>query len=130
MSFKTSLVKIAIELTPNIIVLWIANIILKGIAELSDFIFDLDTRTAYVQLTLFGEVEPIEVSLDGFAIVSDEESHHLIIQQAKSNRPWLNNLFSRIVGKAWKIPAIPQYKAQIEFIAELFKAESPEQEEG
>jgi hypothetical protein len=100
MSFKTSLVKIAIELTPNIIVLWIANIILKGIAELSDFIFDLDTRTAYVQLTLFGEVEPIEVSIDGFAIVSDEESHQLIIQQAKSNRPWLNNLLSRIVGKA------------------------------
>jgi len=125
MSFKTSLVKIAIELTPNIIVLWVANIILKGIAELSDFIIDLDTRTAYVQLTLFGEVEPIEVSLDGFAIVSDEESHQLIIRQAQSNRPWLNNLLSRIVGKAWKIPEIPQYKAQIEFVAELFKAESP-----
>jgi len=130
MSFKTRSSKNSNRIDTNILVLWIANIILKGIAELSDFIFDLDTRTAYVQLTLFGEVEPIEVSLDGFSIVSDEESHQLIIQQAKSNRPWLNNLLSRIVGKAWKIPAIPQYKAQIEFIAELFKAESPEQEEG
>jgi hypothetical protein len=128
MSFKTSLVKIAIALTPNIIVMWVANIILKGIAELSDFIFDLDSRTAYVQLTLFGEVEPIEVSLNGFAIVSDNESHQLIIQQAQSNRPWLNTILSRLVGKAWIIPAIPQYKAQIELIAELFHAEIPEQE--
>jgi hypothetical protein len=130
MSFKTSLIKIAIKLTPDIIVLWVANIILKDIADVSDFIFDLDTRTAYIQLTLFGEVEPIEVSINGFAIISDEESHQFIIQQAKSNRPWLNNILSRIVGKAWKIPSIPQYKAQIELAAELFKSESQNQEDG
>ncbi len=129
MSFKTSLLKIAIKLTPDIIVLWVANIILKGIAELSEFIFDLDARTAYVQLTLFGEVEPIDIWVDGFAIVSDEASHQLIIEKAQSNRPWLNNLLSRIAGKAWKIPAIPQYKDQIELISELFEAESPEQED-
>ena len=129
MSFKASLVKIAINLTPNIIVIWVANIILKGIAELSDFIFDLDTRTAYVQIKLVGETEPIEVWLDGFAIISDEESHQLIIQQAKSNRLWLNNLLARIVGKEWKIPATPQYKSQIELVAELFKAANPEQED-
>jgi hypothetical protein len=125
MSFKASLVKIAINLTPNIIVIWVANIILKGIAELSDFIFDLDTRTAYVQIKLVGETEPIEIWLDGFAITSDEKSHQFIIQQAKSNRLWLNNLLARIVGKTWKIPAIPQ----IELVAELFKATSPEQED-
>lgn len=130
MSFKTSLVKIAIKLTPDIIVLWVANLILKGIADVSDFIFDLDTRTVYVQLTLFGEVEPIEVSIDGFAIISDEKSHQFIIQQAQSNRPWLNNILSRIAGKAWKIPSIPQYKAQIELAAELFKSESQNQEDG
>lgn len=129
MSFKTSLVKIAIKLTPNILVIWVFNIILKGIAELSDFIFDIETRTAYVQILLIGEVEPIEVWLDGFAIVNDEESHQFIIQKAQSNRIWLNNLLSRIVGKSWKIPVIPQYKAQIEFVAELLKAESSEQEE-
>ena len=129
MSFKTSLVKIAIKLTPNIVVIWGANIILKGIAELSEFIFDLDTRSAYVQITLFGEAEPIEVRVDGFTIVSDEESHQFIIQQAQSNRLWLNNILSRIVGKAWKIPENPQNKAQIEFVAELLEAESPEQED-
>ena len=129
MSFKTSLLKIAIKLTPDIIVLWVANIILKGIAELSKFIFDLDARTAYVQLTLFGEVEPIDIWVDGFAIVSDEASHQLIIEKAQSNRPWLNNLLSRIAGKAWEIPAIPQYKNQIELISELFEAQSPEQED-
>jgi hypothetical protein len=41
----------------------------------------------------------------------------------------LNNLLARIVGKAWKIPVIPQLAAHIELISELFKAESPEQED-
>lgn len=129
MSFKTSLLKIAIKLTPNIIVIWVANIILKGIAEISDFNFDLDERKAYVQTTLYGEAEPIEIWVDGFAIMSDEESHQLIIQHAQSNRPWLNNLLSRLAGKAWKIPAIPQFHNQIELVSELLEAENPESEE-
>jgi hypothetical protein len=129
MSVKISLVKMAIKCTPNMMIIWVANIMLKGIAELTEFSFDLDTRKAYVQTTLYGETEMIEVWLDGFAVVSDEDSHKLIIQQAQSNRPWLNNLLSRIVEKEWKIPVIPQFQAQIELIIELLKAESPEQED-
>jgi hypothetical protein len=129
MSFKTTLVKMAIKLTPDIVVRWVANYILKGVAELSEFHFDLDARQAYLQGTLYGESEPIEVWLEDFAIVSDDESHQLIIHQAKSNRPWLNNVFSRIAGKAWNIPAIPRFQNQIELASELFKAESPDREE-
>ena len=110
-------------------IMWVANIILKGIAELTDFNFDLEARKVYVQTTLYGETEIIEVWLDGFAIVSDGESQKLIIQQAQSNRPWLNNILARIVGKAWKIPVIPQYQAYIALITELFKAEDSGQEE-
>jgi hypothetical protein len=128
MSYKTSLIKMAIKWTPNIMILWVANIILKGIAVLTDFSFDLDARKVYVQTTLNGETEAIEVWLDGFAVISDEESYKFIIQQAQSNKPWLNNLLARIVGKAWKIPVIPQLTAHIALISELFKAESPEQE--
>jgi len=129
MSFKTSLIKMAIKLTPNAMIIWVANIILKEIAELTDFNFDLEARTAYVQIQLVGESETIDVWLDNFAIVNDEESYKLIIEQAKSNRVWLNNLLSRIVGKAWKIPAMPQFAAQLELISELFKAEPPAQED-
>lgn len=129
MSFKSSLVKMAIDWTPKMMVMWVANMVLKGIAELTDYSFDLDTRKAYVQTTLYGESEPIEVWLDGFAIVSDGESKKFIIEQAQSNKPWLNNIFAHIVGKAWKIPVIPQLTAHIELIAELLKAESPEQED-
>jgi hypothetical protein len=129
MSYTTSLIKMAIKWTPNMMIIWVANIMLKGIAELTDFSFDLDARKAYVQIRLYGEAETIEVWLDGFAVVSDEDSHKLVVQQAQSNRPWLNNLLSRIVGKAWKIPVMPQFQAQIELIIELLKAESPEQEE-
>ena len=125
MSFKTSLIKIAIKLTPNILIIWVANIILKGIGELKDFNFDLETRTAYVQIQLLGESETIEVWLEDFAIISNGESYQLIIHQAQSNRIWLNNILARIAGKAWKIPVIPQFAAQIELVAELLKDERP-----
>ncbi len=107
------------------LVLWVANIILKGVAELTDFSFDLEARKAYIQIQLAGESETIEVWLEGFAIISDEESHKLIIQQAHSNRLWLENLLSRIVGKSWKIPVTSQMTSQIELLSELFKAGSP-----
>lgn len=111
------------------IIIWAANIILKGIAELTDFNFDLEARKAYVQIQLVGESETIEVWLEDFAVVSDEGAYQLIIQQAQSNRIWLNNLLSRIAGKAWGIPVIPQLTTHLELISELFKAESPEQED-
>ena len=110
-------------------IILVANIILKGIAELTAFNFDLEARTAYVQIQLLGEAEAIEVWLEDFAVVSDEESHKLIIQQAQSNRLWLNNLLSRIAGKAWKIPSMPQFAAEIELLSELFKAENERTEQ-
>ncbi len=128
MSFKTRIIKMAIKWTPNMMVIWVANIVLKGIAELVDFNFDIDERKAYVQIQLLGESETIEVWLEDFAIAADGGSYKLIIQQAQSNRVWLNNILSRIAGKAWKIPVIPQYAAEIELICELFKAEGSEQE--
>lgn len=129
MSVTISLIKTAIKWTPNKMIMWVANSKLKGIAELTDFNFDLEARKVYVQATLFGETESIEVWLDGFAVFKDEESYKMIIQQAQSNRPWLSNLLSRIIGKDWKIPAIPQLTAQIDLLTELFKVEKPEQQD-
>ncbi|MVF24477.1 hypothetical protein EVC37_23135 [Methylocaldum sp. BRCS4] len=125
MSMKSSLIKMAIKLTPNRLIIWVANIILKGIAELKKFRFDLDARTIYVQTRLYGEQEAIEVYLEDFAVFKDGDSYRFIIHQAKSDRLWLNNLLSRIAGKAWEIPAIPPLTAQLELAAELFKAKSP-----
>jgi hypothetical protein len=125
MSIKSSLIKMTIKLTPNILIIWVANIILKGIAELTKFRFDLDARKIYVQTRLYGEKETIEIYLEDFAVFNDGESYRFIIHQAKSDRPWLNNLLSRIVGKAWKIPAIPSLTTQLELAAELFKAKPP-----
>lgn len=123
MSYKTSLIKMAIKLTPNVMIVWVANVILKGIAELTEFSFDLDTRKVYVQTMLYGETEAIEVWVDGFGIISDKESYKFIIQQAQSNKPWLNNLLAHFVGKEWKIPVIPQLAAYFELIADVFKVE-------
>jgi hypothetical protein len=128
MSYKSNFLKTAIKCTPDMMTKWVANHILKGIVEFSLLNFDLDTRKAHIQATLYGETEMIEVLLDGFAIISEENSHKLILQQAQSNRPWLTNVFARIVGKAWKIPNIPQFQGYIELAAELLKPLSTEEE--
>lgn len=128
MSFKSGLIKMAIKCTPNFMVIWVANIILKGIAELKEFSFDLEPRSAYVQVQLVGEVETIDVWMEDFAVVKNDGAYHLVIQKAESNRLWLTNILSRITGKAWKIPEIPQIASHLELMAELFKPEIVVQE--
>ena len=129
MSFTTSLTKIAIKLTPNQLIIWIANIVLKDIAALTAFSLDLDARTSFVQVQLVGESETFDVWLDGFAIISEENSYSFFIEKAQSNRVWLDNILSRVVQKAWKIPVPAQMSSQIGFLAELLKAERPSQED-
>lgn len=126
MSIKSNLIKIVIKLTPNLLIVWVANFILKGIAELLAFNFDVDARTVYVQTRLYGESDTIEVVLEDFAVFNDGDAYRFIIHHARSDRAWLNNLLSRVIGKAWKIPALPQFAAQMELVAELFKAKPVE----
>ena len=129
MSFKSKIIKIAIKCTPDKLIVWVANIVLKGIGKLTDFSFDLEARKSFVQIQLLGESETIDVWIEGFAIINHEESYQLVIHQAKSNRLWLDNILARITGKAWKIPVIPQLKPHIALLAEVFNAENPEQKE-
>ena len=126
MSIKSNLIKIIIKLTPNIAIIWVANFVLKGIAELVAFNFDVDARKIYAQTRLYGEEGTIEVSLEDFAVFNDGESYRFIIHHARSDRPWLNNLLARVIGKAWKIPALPQFAAQLDLVAEVFKENPPE----
>lgn len=126
MSIKSNLIKIVIKLTPNMLIVWVANFILKGIAELLAFNFDVDARTLYVQTRLYGENDTIDVVLEDFAVFNDGDSYRFIIHHARSDRAWLNNLLSRVIGKAWKIPALPQFAAQMDLVAELFKAKPVE----
>jgi len=124
MNFKISLTKAVIKWTPNKLVSWVANIVLKDIAKLQDFSFDLDTRKLYVQMQLAGEPEVIEVWVDGFAIISNDDTYKLVVETAKSNRIWLNNILSRIIAKQWKIPVVPKIEPYIKFMAELLSDDS------
>lgn len=126
MSLKSSLVKMAIKLTPNVMVIWVANIVLKGIAELTEYSFNLDTRKIEVQTKLYGETDIIEVNLHGFGVIKEDDSYKFIIQQAHSNKAWMNNLLAHIAGKAVKIPVIPQLAGHMGVIYEVFKIENVE----
>lgn len=126
MSYKTRLIKLAIKWTPNSMIIWVANKVLKGIAELEAFEFDLDARKVFVQTRLCGEPETIDVWLDGFAIVNEEGRYAFVLEHAQSNRLWMNNILARVVGRAWKIPVLPQFAAHIALVAEVFAAKTPE----
>lgn len=119
MSYKASLIKLAIRWTPKTLVLWAGNLVLKGIASFTDFHIDLDARRIYVCTTLYGEVEPIEVWLEDFAIHIDDGSCRAILHAARSNKPWLTNLLARVTGKPIMIPDVPQLKSHLGLISEL-----------
>ena len=121
MSFKTSLIRTAIKLTPKALILWVGNIVLRGIATLTDFQLDLDNRTAFIRTQLQGEAEPIEIWLDNFTLLQDGENYHFMVSEARSNKVWLTNLLDRFTGKAWKIPEVPQLKPHLGLEAELLK---------
>ena len=129
MSFATSVTKIAINCVPNKLISFVANIVLKDIAEINSFYFDIDTRELYTEVQLVGESETIEVWFEDFTILTENDSYQFIIQRARSNRIWLNNILSRIAGKGWKIPVTAQLEPYIKFVAELLKADKTEQED-
>jgi hypothetical protein len=122
MSLKGRLAKLAIKWTPKSLILWIANSQLKGVARLTDFMLNLDSRQAFVQARLFQEADIIEVLLQDFAIVHDGQSYCVVIGRAESNRAWLSNLLCRVVGRPWKIPELPQLKPHMGLLLELFPA--------
>lgn len=126
MSYKARLIKTAIKWTPKTLILWIGNVVLKGIASLGDFQFDLDTRKLYVKTTLYGEVEPIEVWVEDFALTGqDGGTYAFIIPLARSNKPWLTNILAHIVNKPWRIPQIPQLQPYMGLAVELLKPVHP-----
>ena len=45
----------------TILIIWVSNLIFKGIARLLEFEFDLDTRKFHVKTKLYGEIDTIDV---------------------------------------------------------------------
>jgi len=124
MNLAISITKLVIKWTPRSLISWVANIVLKDIAELTRLEFDFELRTADIEVQLAGEPEVITIKVDGFSIISDENSYRFFIDQAHSNRLWLDNILARITGKGWKIPDVPKFQPQIKFIAQLLAKES------
>ncbi len=119
MSYKNKLVKMALNYTPKCITLWAANKKLKGMAELTDFNFDAGEGKLYTQLLLAGEQEPVDIWLKDLTLITDEEPCKLVVQEAESNRPWLDALLTRVViGREWKIR-----DSHVELIQELLASE-------
>lgn len=124
MSLKAKLITTAIKWTPASLILWVGNVALKGIARLTHFNLDLDARKLFIQTTLAGEAEPIQIWLEDFAIIQTGESYSAILPAARSNKIWLGNILARVTGKKWPIPDVPQLKSHLGTLAEVLKPKS------
>ncbi len=123
MRFLIAVIKLGVKWTPKSIVLKVANIKLKGIAEIKDYAVDLDARTVYANTLLSGETEAIEVWAEQFGIILDNGSYKFVLQQAHSNKAWLNNSFAFVLGKAFPIPVVPKLARFMPLAYELLKVE-------
>ncbi len=122
MSYKSSLIKIALNKTPSSVIVWLVNKKLKGIAKLTQFDFNSDERNLLVKLRFAGEEEAFDVWFEGFTLLSEEEPYKLVIEQARSSKPWIHALLTRLIlNKKLRIP-----KSKSELIKKLFDGEEKE----
>jgi len=118
-NFKIMLINMAIKCMPKFLIKWVANTILKGIANLKDFNVNLGKRTVYFKLLLLGEDEAIEVWLHDFAVYHENDSYHFMLRDADSNKLWMTNILARFVNRVWVIPNTPLINEHIDLLAEL-----------
>lgn len=121
MSIQATLIKVAIKLTPSFIITLGANLILRGIAKLNFFHFDLENRRLSVAVRLLGEPEDIIVNASNFGVVQQGNQYFFILRSAESNKPWLNNLMAHLTHRRWPIPNIPQLAPYMGLINELLE---------
>ena len=107
MSYVSRLIKIAVKWTPKAPFLWLINLKLKGIADITHVDVDLDAKLVTASVHLYGEPEAIEVRVENFAMLQDEYGYQFVVEEAYSNKPWLNNALAKITAKPWQIPNLP-----------------------
>jgi hypothetical protein len=119
MSAKAGFLRVAVRLTPAPVMIFAANIILRGIAKIYQLSVDLDTRRVYVKLRLNGESDFLEVLVEDFYIISQAGTYQFTLCSARSNKSWMANILARMVGKPIDMPVIPKYAGYMATVAEL-----------
>ncbi len=125
MSYKHTLVKFALKQSPKKMILWIANKKTKGVVKLTDFSFNSVERTLYAQLVFAGEQDAVDLWIEDFTLITKEESFRIVVHQAQSNRPWVDNLLTHFVlNRELRIP-----DKHADLIHKFMAYEGPEQAE-
>lgn len=119
MSMKAGFLRVAVRLMPAPVMIFGANIILRGIAKLYELSVDLDMRRVYVKLRLDGESDFVDVLVEDFHIISQAGTYQFMLCSARSNKSWMANILARMVGKSIDLPVIPKYAGYMATVAEL-----------
>lgn len=125
MSYKSTLINLAINKSPKKLMLWLANKKIKGVAQLTDYYFNATQHKLYVQLLLKGEQELEEIWIEDFTLVKYQGSYKLVIHQALSTRPWIDSFLRNFaLHREIKIP-----EQHADLVRQLLSSDESEIEE-
>src|SRR5438034_10505016 len=65
--------------------------------ELIEFSVDLERGTAHCRILLKGDADPVSVSIEEFAIVTEGAQPFFVVRKASASREWLNLLIADFV---------------------------------
>ncbi len=125
MSYQSHIIKFSYKMTPKKLVYWLVNSQLKGIAKLVEYDIDFNGRKILSKVQLEGEDESIDVTLEDFTLIKNGAQYTFAIQQAHSNKIWLNNAMSKaMLGREIKIP-----EKYSQLVQDLFSFHFPDPED-
>lgn len=85
-----------------------------------EFKLDNKKKTASIKVLLKGETEPLEVHIKRYGIVKDSEvSASLRIEEAVSNKPWLNAILQNFKTKISEFDGVKIPTDKVNLLDEL-----------
>jgi hypothetical protein len=87
--------------------------LLKPYGKVTTLRLSSKERSAYVELELHGEKEPVQIQVNEYELIREGERVFVILNRASTSREWLTALLSNFcLNRRFELPA--QYAGMIE----------------
>jgi len=89
----------------NIIKDLVINPLVKDYGEIIEFCLNAEKREIHIKVLLVGEKEPVELNIQGYDLIEDDENPCIVIKKCTTSRQWMTALSEKFLcGKELPIP--------------------------
>lgn len=82
------------------------NYKMKEFGEMLKFDLDSKRKTIEVSIILKGEKEPLDIKVNSYELMIEDEKHYLVANDIVTSREWINTVASQYLsGQRFEIPA-------------------------